>query len=259
MTGTRVDGDGNVTNLSFGSLKQNANGTAYENIFEEDGQYSLTIVTVDAAGNESTESIQFTIDKAEPVIQDITNIWSGTMTGFEYIDPTTLVSDMTDCEIHMYLNGVEYDGSEDLADGAYTLLITAEDELGHVVEMETSFVIDSTAPVFIVTGVEKDQVKDEAYEIVISLQLETDTLISVVLNGVEQPIVNNMCAITIDKKGDYTLEVTAMDEAGNTSTDTYEFKYGEEFNWWIIVVIAVAVILLGAIVFIVAKKRKSNR
>lgn len=259
MTGTRVDGDGNVTNLSFGSLKQNANGTAYENIFEEDGQYSLTIVTVDAAGNESTESIQFTIDKAEPVIQDITNIWSGTMTSFEYIDPTTLVSDMTDCEIHMYLNGVEYDGSEDLADGAYTLLITAEDELGHVVEMETSFVIDSTAPVFIVTGVEKDQVKDEAYEIVISLQLETDTLVSVVLNGVEQPIVNNMCAITIDKKGDYTLEVTAMDEAGNTSTDTYEFKYGEEFNWWIIVIIAVAVILLGAIVFIVAKKRKSNR
>lgn len=259
MTGTRVESDGTVTNLSFGSLKQNANGTAYENIFDIDGQYSLTIVATDAAGNESTQSLSFTIDKDAPVIQDITTLWSGAMTSFEYVDVASLVSDMTDCEIHMYLNGIEYDGSEELADGAYTLLVTAEDELGHYVEMETSFVIDSQAPTFIVTGVEKDQVKDGAYEIVVSLQLETDTLVSVVLNGVEQPIVNNMCAITINEKGDYTLEITAMDEAGNISTDTYEFKYGEEFNWWIIVVIALAVILLGTVVFIVAKKRKSDR
>ncbi len=259
MTGTRVESDGTVTNLSFGSLKQNANGTAYENIFDIDGQYSLTIVATDAAGNESTQSLSFTIDKDAPVIQDITALWSGAMTSFEYVDVASLVSDMTDCEIHMYLNGIEYDGSEELADGAYTLLITAEDELGHYVEMETSFVIDSQAPTFIVTGVEKDQVKDENYEIVISLQLETDTLVSVVLNGVEQPIVNNMCAITINEKGDYTLEITAMDEAGNISTDTYEFKYGEEFNWWIIVIIALAVILLGTVIFVVAKKRKSDK
>lgn len=259
MTGTRVESDGTVTNLSFGSLKQNVNGTAYENIFDIDGQYSLTIVATDAAGNESTQSLSFTIDKDAPVIQDITTLWSGAMTSFEYVDVASLVSDMTDCEIHMYLNGIEYDGSEELADGAYTLLVTAEDELGHYVEMETSFVIDSQAPTFIVTGVEKGQVKDGAYEIVVSLQLETDTLVSVVLNGVEQPIVNNMCAITINEKGDYTLEITAMDEAGNISTDTYEFKYGEEFNWLIIVVIALAVILLGTVVFIVAKKRKSDR
>jgi len=260
MTGTYVNAEGTVSNLTFDGLVQSGNGTAFENIYTEDGTYTINVVTTDAAGNESSASIQFTIDNSDPVISELPAGWSGTITSFEYVDPLTLVSDMTDCEVHMYINGVEYDGSEELPDGAYTLVITAEDELGHIVETSTEFVIDSQAPVFIVTGVEKDQVKNETYQITVSLQLDEDELLYVKLNGEEQAIDPNTktCTITVDKKGNYTLEMAAKDAAGNEASDKYEFKYGEDFNWWIIVIIALAVILLGFIIFIVAKKKKSE-
>ena len=172
-------------------------------------------------------------------------------------DLDELVKDLTVCDVHMYLNGSEYDGKSDIEDGSYTLLIVAEDELGHKVEKEIKFVLDTKEPVFIVTGVEDGEVKNETYNIQVSLQLEEDTLKSVKLNGENIVVSNNEATFDVTEKGSYELYMEAVDEAGNTAEQTISFKYGEEKSkLWIWFTVAGAVVVLGGISFVVIKKKK---
>ena len=158
----------------------------------------------------------------------------------------------------MYLNGSEYDGVSDIEDGSYTLLVTAEDELGHYSEKSVSFVLDTKPPVFIVTGVEDGEVKQADYSIDVSLQLDEDKLTEVTLNGQAIDISENSAHIDVAKEGTYTLYMKAVDVAGNEAEQTIEFKYGKDVNVLLIVIIIIIAVLLvgGVIFFIIAKKKK---
>lgn len=260
LSGTRTDIDGKVNNIDFGDYNPAGNPTIIYQNFEEDGIYDIEVTVTDVAGNSDTKSVHFTIDKTDPVIGDLPDIDGKILTSFSWEeDLDELVSDLTVCDVHMYLNGSEYDGESAIEDGSYTLLITAEDELGHKVEKQVSFILDTKAPVFIVTGVEDGEVKNEEYTINVSLQLEEDTLTSVKLNGEDVLVSNNTCTISVTEKGEYVLEMTAIDEAGNESSMKLEFKYGEEAKGWLwIIIVAASVLLLGGIGFIVWKKKKDK-
>lgn len=260
LSGTRTDIDGKVNNIDFGDYNPAGNPTIIYQNFEEDGIYDIEVTVTDVAGNSDTKSVHFTIDKTDPVIGDLPDIDGKILTSFSWEeDLDELVSDLTVCDVHMYLNGSEYDGESAIEDGSYTLLITAEDELGHKVEKQVSFILDTKAPVFIVTGVEDGEVKNEEYAINVSLQLEEDTLTSVKLNGEDVLVSNNTCTISVTEKGEYVLEMTAIDEAGNESSMKLEFKYGEEAKGWLwIIIVAASVLLLGGIGFIVWKKKKDK-
>ncbi|MBO5425561.1 MAG: Ig-like domain repeat protein [Lachnospiraceae bacterium] len=260
LSGTRTDIDGKVNNIDFGDYNPAGNPTIIYQNFEEDGIYDIEVTVTDVAGNSDTKSVHFTIDKTDPVIGDLPDIDGKILTSFSWEeDLDELVSDLTVCDVHMYLNGSEYDGESAIEDGSYTLLITAEDELGHKVEKQVSFILDTKAPVFIVTGVEDGEVKNEEYTIDVSLQLEEDTLTSVKLNGEDVLVSNNTCTISVTEKGEYVLEMTAIDEAGNESSMKLEFKYGEEAKSWLwIIIVAASVLLLGGIGFIVWKKKKDK-
>lgn len=260
LTGTRTDIDGKVSDIDFGDYNPSANPTIIYQNFEEDGIYDIEVTVTDVAGNSDTKSVHFTIDKTDPIINDLPDLDGKILTSFSWEeDLDELVSDLTVCDVHMYLNGSEYDGESAIEDGSYTLLITAEDELGHSVEKSVSFVLDTKEPVFIVTGVEDGEVKNEEYTIDISLQLEEDTLTSVKLNGEDVLVSNNTCTISVTEKGDYVLEMTAIDEAGNESSMKLEFKYGEESQWWLWLIIAIAAVLvLGGIFFIIWKKKRDK-
>lgn len=261
VTGTRTDIEGKVNSINFSAFNPSANPTTILESFTEDGIYDIEVTSTDVAGNSHSASVHFTIDKSAPVIGDLSLYDGMVLREFKWnSDLDELVSDLTVCDIHMYLNGSEYDGVSDIKDGSYVLLITAEDELGHYVEKSVSFVLDTKAPVFIVTGVEDGEVKNEAYAIGISLQLEEDTLESVTLNGKAVTVNNNAAALDVTEKGEYTLSMTAVDEAGNIAEETIEFRFGEEFNWWIWLIIAICVLLIaGVIIIVIAKKRKRNK
>lgn len=260
LKGTRTDAEGKVHDIDFGSYNAAGNPTVISVDFTEDGIYDISVTATDVAGNSDSESVHFTIDKSEPVIADLSDIDGKVLKEFTWeYDPDELVSDLTVCDVHMYLNGSEYDGKSAIEDGSYTLLVTAEDENGHYVEKEFKFTLDTKEPVFIVTGVEDGEVKNEAYEISVSLQLEEDSLLSVTLNGKEQQFDSNICTISITEKGDYVLEMTAVDEAGNESSMKIEFKYGEEAQWWWWILIALGVLALFFIFFIILKKSKKDK
>lgn len=259
VTGTRTDINNKVSNISFSPFNQSGNPTLIKDTFSEDGIYDIEVSATDVAGNSHSEKVHFTIDKTAPVIGDL-SVYDGTIIKeFEWNkDLDDLVTDLTVCDIHMYLNGSEYDGVSDIEDGSYLLLITAEDELGHYVEKSVSFVLDTKAPVIIVTGVEDDEVKNEMYTIDISLQLDEDTLQSVTLNGKAITITDNTASISVTEKGKYSLKMTASDEAGNMAEETITFRYGEVSYWWIWLIIAACVAAIGLIIVVVVKRRKEQ-
>lgn len=260
VEGTRTDISGKVTKLSFTSFNQHGNPTVIDEAFEQDGIYDITITSKDAAGNSQTSTVHFTVDKTAPQITGLEDLDGTVINAFDLdFDLDEMVSDLTVCDVHMYLNGSEYDGISEVEDGSYTLLITAEDELGHYSEMSISFVLDTKAPVFIVTGVEDGEVKQEAYSIDVSLQLEEDTLTSVTLNGEVVAVSGNTAHIDVTTEGNYTLYMTAVDEAGNESEQTIEFRFGQESHiiLWICIIVAV-IILAGIIIFIILRKKKKE-
>lgn len=260
ISGTRTDMDGKAYKLDFGAFLQSINPTTISKTFNESGVYDITLVTSDIVGNEHSENIHFTIDNAAPVIGDLSKYDGKIFKSFSWDeDLDELVSDLTVCDVQMFLNGSEYDGSSDIEDGSYVLLIVATDEMGHRTEKEVRFELDTKAPVFIVTGVEDKEVKNEDYIINISLQLDEDTLSSVTLNGTNISVRDNTATINVTEKGEYALVLKAYDAAGNEAEETITFTYGEEKSlWWIWIIIACGIILLGTIIIIIAKKKKND-
>lgn len=236
--------------------------TLIRNTFTEDGIYKIQINCKDAAGNEDTQEVSFTIDTTKPVIDPkVMSAYEGTLTSFAWdYDLNDIIYDLTVCDAHMYLNGSEYDGTSEVEDGAYEMKITAEDELGNATEKTVNFNLDTKAPTFIVTGVEDGEIKNEQYDINVSLQLDEDTLDEVTLNGSPVEIKDNAAAITVTEKGDYKLTMKAHDDAGNEAEQTISFTYGEKSHVLLYVLIGVGVlaVLGGGIAIILAAKKKKN-
>ena len=237
--------------------------TLIRNTFTEDGIYKIQIGCKDAAGNTDTQEVSFTIDKTKPVIDaKVLAAYAGKLTAFSWdYDLDDIIYDLTVCDVHMYLNGTEYDGTSEVEDGAYELKIVAEDELGNQTEETSNFSLDTKAPTFIVTGVEDGEVKNEQYDINVSLQLEEDTLDSVSLNGKAIEIKDDAASITVTEKGDYKLTMKAHDEAGNEAEKTISFTYGEKKSVVLYVVIGVAALAVlgggGAALIIGLRKKKA--
>ena len=259
IEGTRTDMNGKKNSLSFSSFNQHGYPTVINESYADDGIYDITVTATDTAGNKHSSTVHFTIDKTAPVITGLDDLDGRILTSVDLdFDLDEMVSDLTVCEVHMYLNGSEYDGVSDIEDGSYTLLVTAEDELGHYSEKSVSFVLDTKPPVFIVTGVEDGEVKQADYSIDVSLQLDEDKLTEVTLNGQAIDISENSAHIDVAKEGTYTLYMKAVDVAGNEAEQTIEFKYGKDVNVLLIVIIIIIAVLLvgGVIFFIIAKKKK---
>lgn len=233
--------------------------------FDEDGIYEFSVTATDDAGNVSEYKLEhFTVDRTKPDITAIEEAIKGydgkKINSFALAsDIDNLIEDLTVCDCKIVLNGVEFNGNTALEDGVYVLSVVAVDELGNESKVENvTFEMDSTKPNIMIDGVENKETKNETYNINIGLQLDEDSLISVKLNGKEQKIDNNSANITVDEKGDYTLEIFAKDAAGNEAVEKINFTYGKkakEFPFTIVGIIAV--VLLGTILIVV--KKKSNK
>lgn len=273
ISGTRIDANGKKTALSFSPYAATANPTTINDTFTEEGIYDITISATDIAGNVSSNSVHFTIDTSAPIIGDLSEYDGKTFNKIDLdIDLDELVSDLTVCDVRMYLNGSEYDGISDIDDGSYTLLITAEDELGHSSEKSVTFILDTKEPIFIVTGVEDGEIRNDTYSIEVSLQLDEDTLDAVKLNDKDITIKNNVASINVTDKGEYELYMKAYDEAGNEAEQTITFTFGEESvatvvtnavekaasHWWMWAIVVAAIFAVGGFIFFILKRKKDN-
>ena len=264
LKGWVQDIDGKKTELAYNDFRA---GVKLEEEFKDDGIYHFEVTAKDKAGNSEEGEVNFTIDKTPPIIGDLTKYKgneNGYLTAFKWDeDMDTFVKDLTVCDTHVYLNGKEYDGATVLEDGAYTLRVESADQLNNVAEpKEVSFILDTKAPEFIVTGVENGEEKDEPYTITISLQLEEDILTKVTLNDEEVPISNNGAMITVSEKGDYVLHMEATDLAGNVRNDKNDdisFTYGTKMNILPFIIGGAGGLAALLLVLVLVLKRKQTK
>lgn len=117
----------------------------------QEGSYTLLAKAVDLAGNTSSSSVSFVLDKTAPVITI-----NGVTEGHIYqsaVSPVITVTEANLLQSTITLNGVPHvSGAAITADGNYTLSVTATDTAGHVSQSSVTFSIDSRPLVAYLSG-----------------------------------------------------------------------------------------------------------
>ncbi len=258
LEGTRTDIDGKKNDIKFDDFpSSSAKIAVLKEMFKEDGIYDITVTSVDKAGNSDTKTLHFTIDTEPPIIDSLEEYDGKKVNAFTFDKPLDdLVKDLTVCEIKLYMDGVEYDGSTSLPDGTHVFKIEATDEMGHTSIKEVTFVLDTMGPNIIVTGAEDKANLKDATQVGVSVELDGDFLDYVTVNGEAVAVSDNKCEINVNKRGKYNLKAAASDEAGNKTEIDINFRYGSGWLWLLFV--GGGVILLAIILLLLLKRRKTD-
>ena len=130
----------NVKTNESSKITMTLNGKAYDGSeITEEGNYSLVINAVDAAGNASTKTINFVIDKTAPVITVL-----GVTEGQKYDGSLDAPSfNAGNDKLTVTLDGTSYDGKAIVKAGYHTFVATAEDLAGNITVKTISFSINA--------------------------------------------------------------------------------------------------------------------
>ncbi|MCP3964367.1 MAG: tandem-95 repeat protein, partial [bacterium] len=195
------------------------NGETFENgtPVTDEGDYTLVATAVDDFGNSATETVTWTIDKTEPAVE-ITGVPDGQCVNVP-VTPEIVASDDHLDLVVTTLNGVPFtSGTTVSAEGDYVLEVTAADECGNSRVETRAWTIDVTPPVIDVAGVADGDIVNVDVTPVIDVTDDHLGPVTITLDG--QPFVSGT---TITAEGDYTLEITAADQCGNSSPETVTF------------------------------------
>ena len=181
-----------------------------------EGPHSLSVTAADAAGNASTKTVSFALDLTAPVITI-----SGAVEGSFVSLPVTLAFSAVDLRLSSVtatMDGVPFaSGGVVLAEGAHELRVVATDAPGNTSTASLRFTIDRTAPVITVTGVTQGAVAI-AFTPGFSATDATPVTVTAQLDGVAFT-----SGSSVQTPGAHTLQITAVDAAGNTSSATIHF------------------------------------
>lgn len=132
------------TNLSGQEVALNSNVYDLSPISTED-TFILTVTATDLSGNETSKTVNFTIDKTPPSIT-ITGVSEGEFYNTDRT-PEVTITDANPRESSITLNGEGYATGNPITDErTYTLAVSAEDKAGNTSVENVSFTIDKTAP-----------------------------------------------------------------------------------------------------------------
>jgi uncharacterized repeat protein (TIGR01451 family) len=186
-------------------------------VITAEGSYTLTVTATDTCGNNSTQTVRFTIDTTPPVIE-ITGFTDGAcvnvnvIPAFSATDPRldTVTATLND---QPFLNGTIVS-----AEGDHTLRVVATDTAGNSTTVVRTFTLDKTAPAITITGVADGSLGNSTVTPVFSATDSHLGTVAATLN--DQPFTSGT-AVTAE--GSYALVVTATDTCGNSSTQTVRF------------------------------------
>jgi parallel beta-helix repeat protein len=196
-----------------------------------DKEYTIIINAEDAVGNERSEWFVFTIDSTKPQIilnspENRSIIKSGTILDVSIIDTNLFVVNYT-------INGgsettflAPYDiSSAGWSDGLYTIQINTMDLAGNTNSSWFQFEIDSTYPVIDLNFPLNNSIITD--ELVWNFSVSDNNLVSVnySINGAPDIPFNDPYEISPGgwSDGDYTIQINALDMAGNLRTRWYFF------------------------------------
>ncbi|WP_367613866.1 BapA/Bap/LapF family large adhesin [Alteromonas sp. 07-89-2] len=236
-----TDAGGNVQNLT---ATVNADGTFSVEIPSAlvDGDYDVTASASDAAGNSTTVTDSGNINASAPDItldalgqtNDATPLISGTTNAPVGATVTLTVTDSAGA-VQTFTATVQGDGTfsasvpSDLAEGSYTVVAEVTDGAGNTgSDSETGGVVDTTSPAIDVAeqGVGNDATPtisgttDQPAGSTVSITV-TDNAgnIQTLSATVQSDGSFSVDVPTTLAEGNYTVQATVVDEAGNTASD----------------------------------------
>lgn len=188
-------------------------GKSYDgSAIEVEGTHTLIINVTDKAGNTSTKTINFTIDKTAPEI-----VISGVEEGAFYNTAVTpvITTNEAEAEVAVTLDGNAYSGTAIDVEGAHKLDITAKDKVENTSTKSITFTIDKTKPIITVSGIQNGKIYSAKAQPSVSTNEQANITMS--LDGKDYD------GSLITALGAHTLVVTARDRAGNTEVVTINF------------------------------------
>lgn len=176
------------------------------------GSHVLAVSATDAAGNASSQTVTFIIDRQAPTI-GIAGVTDGLMTKLN-VTPTVTITDPNLTTSAIQLDGSPFvSGTLVSAEGDHVLTVSATDCAGNQASAHIAFTIDKTAPVVTINGVAASSCNTAGVTPTFSATDAHLATVSATLNG------NAFVSGTpVTNDGSYTLLVTATDAAGNATT-----------------------------------------
>lgn len=261
IQGSRRGIDGKTETIAIPNWNNMGRTSSMSQAFQEDGYYTITISATDKAGNSSQQTIHFTIDTNPPIIGDLSQYDGKYLSEFELGNRLeSLITELTVPTVKMTINGEVYDGGKITADGKYTLSIEVTDEVGLQASKMIEFVIDTTAPKIIFAGAENRKTYTEPVNLNLSLENESDTIVSILINGEPYELEEGRTVydLVFDTFGNYEVVVNTIDAAGNENSQTLKFTYAEHKNTALLVIVIScggAAGVLGIAMILFKKKR----
>lgn len=201
---------------------------------EEQNDFNLKLIGTDLATNSNSQSISFTIDKEGPVIS-FKNPISGKYFTEDFI-PEFLIKDLSDYTIiTLTLDGEEYHiGDYIEEEGKHVLYIEVMDKAGNISELSVEFILDKTAPKFIIDGVADGETYYDAMSATVMLDNPLDTINTITVNGeaadgeTSEEFGQQMIKLDFNNIDDYEVMLKGTDEAGNSTVQTIKFTVAEK-------------------------------
>ncbi|WP_257446203.1 CARDB domain-containing protein [Archangium lipolyticum] len=174
-----------------------------------DGPHRLRVEAHDKAGNSSSESIDFVVDRNKPVISVM-----GVSDGAVLAGPVTPVVEVVDSHLatkSILLDGLEWvPGTAVVAQGSHGLVVEAADHAGNSSSVSVSFIIDDEPPSIAITGVVNGGSYKDAVTPVVTISDMNLVSSSVKLDGVDF-----VSGSQVRGDGSHLLVAEASDAAGH--------------------------------------------
>lgn len=198
-------------NLSIADITLNGKPYKSGSSISEEGNYVLSVLALDEAGNVTQQHITFTLDFS-PLTIHVTGVIDGLITN-QQLNPTIRIESSNILEQSITLNFNPYiSGTTIGAEGEYLLDIQAKNTEGHKVVKTFAFEIDKTVPIITIIGLENGGTYTDGVKANVSFSDKNLTLSNITLNG--NPYHSGT---EIKQPGAYQIDATAQDAAGNKS------------------------------------------
>ena len=235
--------DGSYENAGYIKDMMQSENADFTITAQKEGNYLINVKATDGCGNTGSASAEFTIDLTAPKIGWLSSIDRKFFKNLNV--PRSLksiISDLTGVSVSATLNADDINGGENITgEGKYILNVIAIDDAGNETRESAQFIIDATAPRLIVSGLDKNGAAVMGESIHLSLFDEGDWFESIRYDGremidkIEGTLAqkdNTEDAAIADYTGErgisewsiipadteeHRIEVTAVDEAGNST------------------------------------------
>ena len=195
-----------------------ASGTVYST----EGTQTITVIATDEAGNTSSKSVSFTIDKTAPAVT-IDSPSEGLVTKDNVTLSYTVADDVSSPD---KITISPASGTVYSTEGTQIITVIATDEAGNTSSKSVSFTIDKTAPAITITSPQAQIYLNNQHDLKVAYTVNDSNLdkdsVKVTLDGA--PLNTDTLDLTQMDLGKHQLKMEAKDLAGNTNLASVIFE-----------------------------------